>query len=388
MTECLSILGSTGSIGIQTLDVAEKLNIKVEALCANSNIDLLEQQARKFKPVFVAVADMAAGKILQHRLFGSNIKVFFGEDGVIKTASFQNSDTVVAAMVGMAGLLPTLEAIKAGKKIALANKETLVTGGKVVMQEAQSRGVSILPVDSEHSAIFQCLWGNSIKDVKKIILTASGGPFRTWSIEDIRNASVEQALRHPNWDMGKKITIDSATLMNKGLEVIEARWLFGLMPEQIDVIIHPQSIVHSMVEYKDGSIIAQLGMPDMRMPIQIALAYPNRADYAFSTLDLITQGKLEFERPDMEKFPCLSLAYEALAEGGLATTVLNSANEVCVSLFIENKIKFYHISLLIKKCLEYFKYLYSENYSFTLNDIIETDRKVRQFICDCRKEID
>jgi len=388
MTECLSILGSTGSIGIQTLDVAEKLNIKVEALCANSNIDLLEQQARKFKPVFVAVADMAAGKILQHRLFGSNIKVFFGEDGVIKTASSQNSDTVVAAMVGMAGLLPTLEAIKAGKKIALANKETLVTGGKIVMQEAQSRGVSILPVDSEHSAIFQCLWGNSIKDVKKIILTASGGPFRTWSIEDIRNASVEQALRHPNWDMGKKITIDSATLMNKGLEVIEARWLFGLMPEQIDVIIHPQSIVHSMVEYKDGSIIAQLGMPDMRMPIQIALAYPNRADYAFSTLDLITQGKLEFERPDMEKFPCLSLAYEALAEGGLATTVLNSANEVCVSLFIENKIKFYHISLLIKKCLEYFKYLYSENYSFTLNDIIETDRKVRQFICDCRKEID
>jgi len=388
MTECLSILGSTGSIGIQTLDVAEKLNIKVEALCANSNIDLLEQQARKFKPVFVAVADMAAGKILQHRLFGSNIKVFFGEDGVIKTASSQNSDTVVAAMVGMAGLLPILEAIKAGKKIALANKETLVTGGKIVMQEAQSRGVSILPVDSEHSAIFQCLWGNSIKDVKKIILTASGGPFRTWSIEDIRNASVEQALRHPNWDMGKKITIDSATLMNKGLEVIEARWLFGLMPEQIDVIIHPQSIVHSMVEYKDGSIIAQLGMPDMRMPIQIALAYPNRADYAFSTLDLITQGKLEFERPDMEKFPCLSLAYEALAEGGLATTVLNSANEVCVSLFIENKIKFYHISLLIKKCLEYFKYLYSENYSFTLNDIIETDRKVRQFICDCRKEID
>lgn len=388
MTECLSILGSTGSIGIQTLDVAEKLNIKVEALCANSNIDLLEQQARKFKPVFVAVADMAAGKILQHRLFGSNIKVFFGEDGVIKTASSQNSDTVVAAMVGMAGLLPTLEAIKAGKKIALANKETLVTGGKIVMQEAQSRGVSILPVDSEHSAIFQCLWGNSIKDVKKIILTASGGPFRTWSIEDIRNASVEQALRHPNWDMGKKITIDSATLMNKGLEVIEARWLFGLMPEQIDVIIHPQSIVHSMVEYKDGSIIAQFGMPDMRMPIQVALAYPNRADYAFLTLDLITQGKLEFERPDMEKFPCLSLAYEALAEGGLATTVLNSANEVCVSLFIENKIKFYHISLLIKKCLEYFKYLYSENYSFTLNDIIETDRKVRQFICDCRKEID
>lgn len=388
MTECLSILGSTGSIGIQTIDVAEKLNIKVEALCANSNIDLLEQQARKFKPVFVAVADMAAGKILQHRLFGSNIKVFFGEDGVIKTASSQNSDTVVAAMVGMAGLLPTLEAIKAGKKIALANKETLVTGGKIVMQEAQSRGVSILPVDSEHSAIFQCLWGNSIKDVKKIILTASGGPFRTWSIEDIRNASVEQALRHPNWDMGKKITIDSATLMNKGLEVIEARWLFGLMPEQIDVIIHPQSIVHSMVEYKDGSIIAQLGMPDMRMPIQVALAYPSRADYAFSTLDLITQGKLEFERPDMEKFPCLSLAYEALAEGGLATTVLNSANEVCVSLFIENKIKFYHISLLIKKCLEYFKYLYSENYSFTLNDIIETDRKVRQFICDCRKEID
>ncbi|NLP14514.1 MAG: 1-deoxy-D-xylulose-5-phosphate reductoisomerase [Clostridium sp.] len=352
MVERISVLGSTGSIGVQTLDVAKNLNIKVDGLSANKNIELLEKQAREFKPSIVAVMDENRAAVLRARLKDTSIKVEHGIEGLKKVASVESAQTVVTSIVGIAGLVPTMEAIKSGKNIALANKETLVTAGSIVMAEAQKRKVEILPVDSEHSAIFQSLMGNNIEDVSKIILTASGGPFRGRKRDELNNVSVKEALKHPNWSMGSKITIDSATMMNKGLEVIEARWLFDIPLDRIEVLIHPQSIIHSMVEYKDGAIMAQLGSPDMRVPIQLALTYPKRLTNSFSKLDLLKNNSLTFESPDVETFPCLKLAYEALRIGGTMPAVLNAANEEAVRLFLEEKIGFLEIPRIIEKVME------------------------------------
>lgn len=307
MVNRISILGSTGSIGVQTLDVARNLNIKVEGLAANKNIDLLEKQAREFYPKIVAVKDEELAKVLSARLSETDCKVVGGIEGLKMVASIESVETVVTSIVGIAGLIPTMEAIKHKKNIALANKETLVTAGHIVMSEASRMEVKILPVDSEHSAIFQSLMGNNKEDVSKIILTASGGPFRGRKREQLENVTLKEALKHPNWSMGSKITIDSATLMNKGLEVIEARWLFDMPQEDIEVLVHPQSIIHSMVEYKDGSIIAQLGSPDMRLPIQFALTYPDRKPNNFSKLDIIKNGSLTFEVLTLRLFRVLSL---------------------------------------------------------------------------------
>jgi len=306
MVERISVLGSTGSIGVQTLDVAKNLNIKVEGLAANKNIELLEKQAWEFKPRIVAVMDENMAEVLRSRLKDTSIEVAGGVEGLKKVASVEGAQTVVSAIVGIAGLVPTMEAIKNGKNIALANKETLVTAGSIVMAEAQKRKVEIFPVDSEHSAIFQCLMGNNKEDVSKIILTASGGPFRGRKRDELKNVTVKEALKHPNWSMGSKITIDSATMMNKGLEVIEARWLFDVSLDRIEVLIHPQSIVHSMVEFRDGSIMAQLGSPDMRLPIQLALTYPKRLMNGFSKLDLIKNNTLPLRLRTRKHFHALS----------------------------------------------------------------------------------
>jgi len=374
MTKKISILGSTGSIGTQTLDVARNLKIDVLALSANSNIDLLEVQAREFKPKLISVRDEMLAENLTTRLRDLDIQVFYGEEGLKRVATIKEIDTVVTSIVGIAGLIPTMEAIKAGKNIALANKETLVTAGSIIISEAQKNAVKILPVDSEHSAIFQSLMGNNINEISKIILTASGGPFRGKNINELMKVTVSDALKHPNWSMGSKITIDSATMMNKGLEVIEAKWLFGIDVEGIEVLVHPQSIIHSMVEFKDGSIIAQLGSPDMRIPIQFALTYPNRSDNNFSRLNLLETGKLTFEAPDFETFPCLKLAFEALKIGGTMPVALNGANEVAVSLFLGGKIKFLDIPRIIEKVLEE----HNVNINPCLNDIIEVDKWARE----------
>ena len=307
MADSIALLGSTGSIGVQTLDVARNLGIKVSALTAYSDIDLLEKQAREFRPPMVAIGDDTLAPELENRLKGLGIQVLSGPEGIRAAAAVDGVDKVVVAIVGIAGLLPTIEAIRNGRDVALANKETLVTAGHIVMAEAESRGVTVFPVDSEHSAVYQCLAGNRKQDVERLLLTASGGPFRGMGYDELRNVTAEQALKHPNWSMGSKITIDSATMMNKGLEVIEARWLFGFSPEKISVLVHPQSIIHSMVEYKDGSVIAQLGQPDMRIPIQLSLTWPERCANEFPRLDLIKSGVLTFEEPDMEKFRCLRL---------------------------------------------------------------------------------
>ncbi|MCX7923901.1 MAG: 1-deoxy-D-xylulose-5-phosphate reductoisomerase [Clostridia bacterium] len=374
MTKRISILGSTGSIGTQSLDVARNLNIGVAALSANSNIDLLENQVREFTPEIVSVGDEKLAEDLRKRLIGMGVEVYSGIDGMKRVASIQSADTVVTSVVGIAGLIPTMEAIRSGKNIALANKETLVTAGAIVMAEAEKYKVKILPVDSEHSAIYQCLMGNNIKDVSKIILTASGGPFRGKNISELADVTLEQALKHPNWSMGSKITIDSATLMNKGLEVIEAKWLFGLEVEQIQVIVHPQSIIHSMVEYVDGSVIAQLGSPDMRIPIQFALTYPERSSNKFSKLDLLQSNNLTFEEPDYETFRSLRLAFDALKVGGTMPAVLNAANEVAVSLFLNKRIGFMDIPRIIEKVMD----RHSVNITPCLDDIIEVDKWSRQ----------
>lgn len=376
MAKKISILGSTGSIGIQTLDVARNLGLEVLGIAANSNIALLEQQAREFKPLIVAVKDKEKAFELEQRLMDTKITVLGGEDGIIASATIGEIDTVVTSIVGIAGLVPTMEAIKKGKDIALANKETLVTAGAIVMSEARRQNVRILPVDSEHCAIFQCLAGNNIKDVSKLILTASGGPFRGKRTEELENVTLAQALKHPNWSMGSKITIDSATLVNKGLEVIEARWLFDVPQDRIEVLVHPQSIVHSMVEFVDGSVMAQLGSPDMRIPIQYALSYPERAVNSFSKLDLLTASKLTFEKPDLTAFPSLGLAYEALKAGGTMPAVLNAANEVAVSLFLKEKIRFMDIPKIIEKTMS--KHVVNINPS--LGDIIEVDGWARGIV--------
>ena len=350
----ISLLGSTGSIGVSTLDVvsAHPDQFAVTALAAGRNIALMKQQIERFRPRLAAMIDEAHAGVLRRLLGPASVTdVLSGPEGYRETAAAADADMVVSAMVGAAGLLPTLDAIEAGKDIALANKETLVMAGHIVLRKASERGVKIIPVDSEHSAIFQCLLGHRGEDVRRIILTASGGPFLHASEEELAKVTTAQALRHPNWAMGKKITIDSATMMNKGLEVIEAGWLFGLPGEAIDVLIHPQSIVHSLVEYRDGSVIAQMGVPDMRLPIAYALSYPNRLTRDEETLDLRKIGTLTFLHPDPVRFPALRLAYEAAKAGGTMPAVLNGANEMAVTAFIAKHIQFDRIVSVVQEVL-------------------------------------
>ena len=371
----LIVLGSTGSIGTQALEVCRRDGYKVTALAAGSNIELLEKQAREFKPSLVAVLNDEKAKELKIRLADTDVRVLCGADGVCEVAQ-ADGDIVLNAIVGIAGLRPTLKAIEAGKTIALANKETLVTGGEIVNKAAFKKGVKILPVDSEHSAIFQSLQGAPEGSLRKILLTASGGPFFGKSKKDLENVTVKEALNHPNWSMGAKITIDSATLMNKGLEVIEAVHLFGLEAQNIEVLVHRQSIIHSAVELSDGAVIAQLGTPDMRLPIQYAITYPERSNYAFEKLDLFKIGTLTFQKPDTETFRCLPLCIAAINQGGLAPTSVNGANEEAVRLFLEGKIKFLQIAELVEKAL-----LEVENKaSFSLEDILYTDKEARRLV--------
>ena len=349
----LTILGSTGSIGINTLKIASSFEdrFKVCALATQKNIKLLEKQIYRFSPKLVAVYDEKAAEKLKSKINIKKTKVLSGASGICEVAAFAGSDLVVSAIVGSAGLMPTISAIKAKKNIALANKETLVMAGELVMKLAAKNKVDIYPVDSEHSAIFHSILGHNKSEIKKIILTASGGAFIDKSIQALSRVTVKQALLHPNWDMGTKVTIDSATMMNKGLEVIEAHWLFGVSPKDIEVVIHRQSIVHSMVEYKDGSVIAQLGIPDMRTPIAFALSYPKRIPIKLPRLDLTKTHTLTFEKPDMKKFPALKLAYDAIKKGGIMPAVLNSADEVAVESFLKGKIKFCDIPVVVKKTM-------------------------------------
>lgn len=374
----ISILGSTGSIGTQTLQVIRNNpdKFKIIAISGNNNIDLLLKQIDEFKPRYVAVFKEEKAKKLKQKITGSHTKVLCGISGLREISTLDEVDVLVTAVVGNVGLIPTLDAIKAKKTIALANKETLVTAGELVMEEARRNEVNIIPVDSEHSAIFQCLQGNDIKEVNKIILTASGGPFRGFKKEELVNAKAVDALKHPNWSMGRKISIDSATLMNKGLEVIEAKWLFDMDIEKIDVIVHPQSIIHSMVEYIDGSILAQLGITDMKVPINYALTYPKRIESKTKRLDFQKFCQLTFEKPDKNTFPCLDLAYNALDIGGTMTAVLNAANEELVLKYLNNKIKFYDIPNRIEKAMKKHNLIRKPN----LDDIIEADKNTREYI--------
>ncbi len=371
----LIILGSTGSIGTQALEVAKRSGYTVTALTAGSNIELLEKQAREFKVKAVAVVDSEKAKELKQKLADTDIKVLSGVEGICEIAQ-GDADTVLNSIVGIAGLRPTLSAIDAGKTIALANKETLVTGGEIVNRKAKEKGVKILPVDSEHSAIFQSLQGAPEKSLKKILLTASGGPFFGKTKLELEKVTVKEALNHPNWSMGAKITIDSATLMNKGLEVIEAVHLFGISADNIEVLVHRQSIIHSGVELSDGAVIAQLGTPDMRLPIQYALTYPERSDFAFEHLSLTDIGTLTFQRADTETFRCLPICIEAINKCGLAPTAVNGANEEAVRLFLEGKIKFLQIAELVEKALT----LVNNKKDFSLEDILATDLWARELV--------
>ena len=380
MCKNIAILGSTGSIGVQALDVIEKSpHLNVVGLSANSNIDLLEQQILKFKPIIAAVMDESCALELKRRLPNSETTILAGMDGFNQLAAMPQANMVLTAVVGMIGLEPTLAAIKSGKNIALANKETLVCAGELVMAEAKKMGVEILPVDGEHSAIFQCLNGNRHNGISRIILTASGGPFRGKTIEDLQNITPEQALLHPNWQMGKKITIDSATMMNKGLEVIEAKWLFDIPTEKIDVLVHPQSIIHSMVEFEDASVIAQLAAVDMRLPIQYAFNHPRRLANVTEKLDFVKLSKLTFKAPDRCVFKCLNLAYDALAAGGTIPAVLNSANEEAVNLFLNGKIAFLQIPVLIERAMA----AYTNKNNYCLQDVIEADLFAREVVRNC-----
>ena len=373
--QTVAILGSTGSIGTQTLDVIDRHSelFEVYALTAHSNIDLLVDQAKKYRPEVVAIADERHYKTLREALDGLPVKVFAGADSICQIAAMSPIDTVVTAMVGYSGLLPTVRAIEAGKKIALANKETLVVAGELVTDLALRNRVDIVPIDSEHSAIFQCLVGENENSVEKLILTASGGAFRDTPKDDLRLATAADALRHPTWKMGAKITIDSATMMNKGFEVIEARWLFDIPIDKIEVIIHPQSIVHSMVQFCDGSIKAQLGQPDMRHPIQYALTFPDRLDAQVKRANLADIHQLTFEKPDYEKFRNLRLAYDALRRGGNIPCILNAANEVAVDAFLKGKIGFFAMSDIIEQTISETAFISSP----TLDDYIATDREAR-----------
>ena len=373
----ISILGSTGSIGTQTLEIVrENKDLEVVALAAGSNIIMLEEQAREFKPELICVFDESKAKELKCKLADLDIKIVSGMDGLIETATIESADTVLTAVVGMIGVRPTIAAIEAKKAIALANKETLVTAGHIIMKLAKEKGVSILPVDSEHSAIFQSLQGNKKSQVSKIILTASGGPFRNSFIDDLKNVTVEDALKHPNWSMGKKITIDSATMVNKGLEVIEAKWLFGVEFDDIDVVIQPQSLIHSMVEYIDGGIIAQLGTPDMKLPIQYALFYPDRRVLGGKRVNFAEIGSISFMKPDTEKFKGFALAYEAGRCGGTMPTIYNAANELAVSKFLNKEIKYLDIAELIKGAMDKHKVI--ENPS--LDKILEAEKEAHEVV--------
>ena len=371
------VLGSTGSIGVNCLSVISNLkeNFEVAGLTVNSNTDLLLEQINKFKPIVVAVKDENAAKKISGKI-PKSCKLFVGEEGLINAAIETDYDIFMGAMVGFAGLAPTIEAIKRGKRIALANKETLVVAGEIVTKLVLENSAEIIPVDSEHSAIYQCLIGENLNEVEKLILTASGGPFRDKNKSLFENATVDEALNHPNWKMGSKITIDSATMMNKGLEVIEAHWLFGLPPEKIDVVIHPQSIIHSMVQFVDGSMKAQLGLPDMKLPIQYALTFPERVQNDFPRTSMPTIGSLTFYEPDLNKFECLKLAFDVLNTGGTAPCILNAANEIAVSKFLNKEIKFSHIPLLINKALDKVENKFSPD----LGTIFECDRVTREYI--------
>ncbi len=372
----ITILGSTGSIGTQALDIIkESERYEVYALTCNSSITKIVEQAKYFIPKFVVVFDEKFYKALQSDLAGLPIEILVGMEGLIQVVTDKEVDIVLTSVVGNIGLKPTVEAIKAGKVIALANKETLVTAGEIIMPLARAYGSKILPVDSEHSAIFQCLNGESSSSIEKILLTASGGAFRNFSKEEIRHLKAIEALKHPNWSMGRKITIDSATLMNKGLEFIEAKWLFDVNADQIEVIVHPQSIIHSMVQFKDHSVVAQLGVPDMRVPIIYALDYPERNFNSVKPLDFTSLSALTFEKPDLDRFPCLGIAMEALSLGGTMPTVMNAANEILVEAYLNEKIGFYDISDTILKTMNRFTNIKKP----TLEDIFEADFETREY---------
>ncbi len=371
----INLLGSTGSIGVQTLDVARERNYEIKALTAYSNVDIIEKQIREFKPEYAALVDEKSAKVLKDRVRDLPVKVLSGIEGVSFCAAEGKGDITLNSVVGMAGLKPTIDAINAGKTIALANKETLVAGGKLVTDAAKKNGVSILPVDSEHSAIFQCLLGEPRnKALKRIILTASGGPFFGKTKEELQNVTLADALKHPSWSMGQKITIDSATMFNKGLELIEAVWLFDVEPDMIDIVVHRESIVHSLIEYDDNSVIAQLGHPDMRLPIQFAITYPDRYPSPEKQLDLWTVGNLTFYKPDYENFPCMDICRNAIKKGGLYPAAVNCANEEANLLFRQGKIRFNDIPELISKASEYIDK--KENY--TLEDVYNTDSFMRE----------
>lgn len=373
----IAIIGSTGSIGTQTLDVVRaNADIRVAALAAGDNIELLEKQVREFRPELVSVKSEDKAKALAVALSDFNCKIVYDMDGLIEAATCEKAELVVTAIVGMIGIRPTIEAIKAGKDIALANKETLVTAGHLIMQLAQEYHVRILPVDSEHSAIFQCLHGEQGNKIAKLLITASGGPFRGKTRKELEHVTVEDALKHPNWSMGRKITIDSATLVNKGLEVIEARWLFDVMPENIEVVVQPQSIIHSMVEFEDGAIKAQLGTADMRLPIQYALYYPERRNLSGDRLDFSKISGILTEQPDRETFRGLDLAYNAIETGGSMPTVLNAANECAVAMFLNGDIKFLQIYDIIEACMKAHTVIGNP----TLEEILDTERWVYDYI--------
>ena len=373
----IAILGSTGSIGTQTLEIVRaNADLMVTALAAGSNITLLEQQAREFHPSVVAVWDTEKAKELAVKLNDLPVRVVSGMEGLLEAAAEPQAEIVVTAVVGMIGIRPTIAAIEAGKEIALANKETLVTAGHIIIPLAEKRGVGIYPVDSEHSAIFQCLNGENRKQIHKILLTASGGPFRGKKREELQDITPEQALRHPNWSMGRKITIDSATMVNKGLEVIEAKWLFGVEPDRIQVVVQPQSLIHSMVEFEDGAVMAQLGTPDMKLPIQYALFYPDRRPMNAKRVDFTALRSIDFSVPDLETFTGLALAYEAGRIGGSLPTVLNAANEKAVALFLDGKIRFLEIADIIADCMSAHRNI--ENPSVA--DILETEQETYERI--------
>jgi len=369
----LSILGSTGSIGTQTLDIVRdnSSEFKIVGLTVNNNIELLKKQINEFKPVAVAVMDEEKADLLKNQV---DLEVYSGMDGIIKIATLSEADTVVNSLVGSIGVIPTVKAIQNKKNIALANKETLVTAGIVVMEEVKKNNVDLMPIDSEHSAIFQCLNGENINEASKIIITASGGPFRDYTKEEMEKVTLKEALKHPTWKMGNKITIDSATLMNKGFEVMEAHWLYDFPYDKIEILVHKQSIIHSLVEFNDNSVIAQLGNPNMKIPIQYALSYPKRFKTNEKKLDLLEIKNLNFEKPDFELFPCLKYAYDAGIKSGTLPAVLNAANEIAVHTFLQEKIKFLDIPKLIGKMLEEHNLIKNPD----LNEIMEIDKKVKE----------
>ena len=373
----IGILGSTGSIGTQTLEIVRSNpDLQVIALAAGSNVSLMEQQVREFHPMLAVMGSEEAATDLKNRIADTDTRVSAGMEGMLELAILPQMEVLVTAIVGMIGIRPTIAAIKAGKTIALANKETLVTAGHIIMPLAKEKGVSILPVDSEHSAIFQSMHGENRERVSKILLTASGGPLRGKKTEELQDITVEDALKHPNWSMGRKITVDSATLVNKGLEVMEAKWLFDVEPEQIQVVVHPQSIIHSMVEYVDGGIMAQLGMPDMKLPIQYALFYPDRRPMDGRRVDFFALKSISFEEPDIKTFRGLQLAYDAIAAGGSMPTVFNAANEKAVGLFLDKKIRFLAIYDLIQGAMEQHKVIANP----TVDEILEAEAQAHAYI--------